>query len=79
MKTVLILNKGKYSAVQDKNSGFDMLACKNQVFLSCGDSNRVTAPYSEQNSCAAAKEHGNRAVLQMYGRLNTIKYIEGKR
>ena len=68
MKTVLILNKGKYSAVQDKNSGFDMLACKNQVFL-----------YSEQNSCVAAKEHGNRAVLRMYGRLNTLKYIEGKR
>jgi len=71
---MLILNKGKYSAMQDKNSGFDMLACKNQVFLSCGDSNRVTAPYNEQNSCAAAKEHGNRAVLRMYGRLNTLKY-----
>ena len=47
MKTVLILNKGKYSAVQDKNSGFYILACTNQVFLSCGDSNRVAAPYSE--------------------------------
>lgn len=58
MKTVLILNKGKYSAVQDKN--------------------RVTAPYNEQNSCAAAKEHGNRAALRMYGRLNTLKYTEGK-
>lgn len=58
---MLILNKGKYSAVQDKNSGFDMLACKNQVFLPGCDSNRVTAPYNEQNSCAAAKEHGNRA------------------
>ena len=55
MKTVLILNKGKYSAVQDKNSGFDMLACKNQVFLSCGDSNRVTATHMSKNSCAAAK------------------------
>ena len=44
MKTVLILNKGKYSAVQDKNSGFYILACKNQVFLSCGDSNRVESP-----------------------------------
>ena len=75
---MLILNKGKYSAVQDKNSGFDMLACKNQVFLSCGDSNRVTAPYNEQNSRAQLKkEHGNRAVLRMYGRLNTLKYTEG--
>ena len=73
---MLILNKGKYSAVQDKNSGFDMLACKNQVFLSCGDSNRVTTHVSKI-SCAAAKEHGNRAVLRMYGRLNTLKYTEG--
>ena len=74
---MLILNKGKYSAVHDKNSGFDMLACKNQVFLSCGDSNRVTAPHMSKISCATAKEHGNRAVLRMYGRLNTLKYTEG--
>ena len=74
---MLILNKGKYSAVQDKNSGFDMLACKNQVFLSCGDSNRVTIPHMNKISCEAAKEHGNRAVLRMYGRLNTLKYTEG--
>ena len=52
---MLILNKGKYSAVQDKNSGFDMLACKNQVFLSCGDSNRVTAPNMSKRAAKQRK------------------------
>ena len=43
-----------------------MLACKQQVFLFSGGSNRATPTYMSKISCEAAGKHEYRAVLRMY-------------
>ena len=42
-----------------------MLACKQQVFLFSGGSNRATPTYMSKISCVAATKHEYRALLRI--------------